>query len=120
MRALVLILRLLIGGFFVFSGFVKAVDPKGTAYKLEKYFAGFAQDGAAWEPFLGWMDVFTPYALTLAVILVVLEMAVGFALIFGVFRKLTAWILLAHDRVFYIPYRIYPFHRCCFRLWLLW
>ena len=35
------LLQNFVGGLFVFSGLVKAVDPLGTAYKMEQYFAEF-------------------------------------------------------------------------------
>ena len=59
------ILRLLVGGLFVFSGLIKINDPVGTAIKLEEYFDVFSNDIA---PFF---HLFKPYALPLSVFLVV-------------------------------------------------
>ena len=58
--------RLIIGLLFIFSGFVKAVDPVGGAIKLKDYFEAFG------------MDFLNGTALTLAVILSSIELIVGF------------------------------------------
>ena len=47
MRLLSTILRVIFGTVFMFSGFVKAVDPWGTAYKIEEYLSAFS---------MGWLS----------------------------------------------------------------
>ncbi len=73
--------RWLLGLFFIFSGFVKAVDPLGTAYRIEDYFVAF---GTQWA---------MPAAVFLAVFLCVVELSLGFFFIFNIFKRFTAWVV---------------------------
>lgn len=81
------VLRLLVGGLFIFSGLIKVNDPVGTSIKLEEYFDVFSNDIA------GFFAVFEPFALEIGVFLVVLEVALGVMLILGVKSKYTVWAL---------------------------
>ncbi|MFC3415112.1 BT_3928 family protein [Algoriphagus hitonicola] len=81
------VLRLLVGGLFIFSGLIKVNDPVGTAIKLEEYFDVFSNDIA------GFFYYFKPFALYLAVFLVVIEVVLGVMLILGVKAKFTLWAL---------------------------
>jgi len=74
--------RLLVGLVFVFSGFVKGVDPLGTAYRLEDYFVAFN-----WEHFM-------PLALFFSILLCTVEFSIGAMLLFNLRMKLTSWVLL--------------------------
>lgn len=82
------------GALFVFSGFVKAVDPLGTAYKMQDYFKEFkfTFEETAFS-FLGpFFDTMNEYAIAFSVILVVFEIILGVMLIIGFKPKLTAWL----------------------------
>lgn len=70
---------------FIFSGFVKANDPTGTAYKIHDYFEawGIAANLPSSLPFLG------------AAFLGIFEFALGFYLLFGIHRRLTPAVMLA-------------------------
>jgi hypothetical protein len=46
MKTIANISRLLVSLVFIFSGFVKGVDPLGTAYRIEDYFIAFGTDWA--------------------------------------------------------------------------
>ncbi len=81
------VLRLLVGGLFIFSGLIKVNDPVGTSIKLEEYFDVFSNDIA------GFFSILEPYALPIGVFLVVVEVALGIMLILGVKSKFTVWAL---------------------------
>jgi uncharacterized membrane protein YphA (DoxX/SURF4 family) len=71
--------RLLLGITFTFSGFVKGIDPWGSAYKFIDYFA--AMD-------LEWLNF---SAFPLGILLAFTEFAIGIALFFNYRVKLFSW-----------------------------
>ncbi|UXP32596.1 DoxX family protein [Reichenbachiella agarivorans] len=88
MKHLHTVLRVLVGGLFIFSGLIKVNDPVGTSIKLEEYFEVFATQ------FAGFFHLFVPLALPLAVILVVMEVVLGIAIIINYQPKLTQYTIL--------------------------
>lgn len=70
---------------FLFSGFVKCVDPLGTVYKIEDYLMAFG----------GWFTDLMPLAGTAAVALIALEWTLGVCMLFNVRTSITAWLSLA-------------------------
>lgn len=75
--------RIVVGMVFVFSGFVKMVDPWGFAYKIQDYLV-------AW----GLPQLF-PMALPTAVGMCMLEFLLGVFLLLGTYRKITSRLLFA-------------------------
>ena len=68
--------RFILAVVFVFSGFVKAIDPLGTQYKIQDYLTAF-----------GWSDVFPDYfAFCASMLLGVLEFCLGVYMFFGIRR----------------------------------
>src|SRR5690606_2551929 len=82
-----MLVRLIVGGLFIFSGLIKVNDPVGTSIKLEEYFDVFSFDIA---PFFAYLK---EISLPLAVFWVVLEVVLGVMLIFGVKLRLTVVLL---------------------------
>lgn len=85
-----------VGALFIFSGWVKAVDPLGTAYKMQDYFAEFeALFQGTWFSFLAPMFPFlSEYSIGFSVLMIVFEIVLGLMLILGHKPKLTAWLFL--------------------------
>lgn len=81
------------GVLFLISGFVKAVDPLGTAFKMEQYFAEFESTFAGTKAaFLAPLfPTLAEYAIGFSVFMIVLEIALGLMLLIGFWRKFTAW-----------------------------
>lgn len=75
--------RFFVGILFIISGLIKLNDPMGFSFKLEEYFS----EGVLNLPFL------FPYALSIAVILVIAEVLLGVALLTGFKRKWTLVLL---------------------------
>jgi len=73
--------RILVGLLFIVSGFIKANDPLGFSYKLEEYFEVFGME---------WLKVL---ALSLAILICIFEVIVGFLLLLGSRIKTTLWLL---------------------------
>lgn len=79
------IARILLGCTFVLSGFVKAIDPLGSQYKLHDYAEALG------------LSAYTPdwALLIVAVLLSTVEFALGLALLMAMWRRLVSKIILA-------------------------
>ncbi len=81
------------GTLFVFSGFVKVVDPLGTAYKMEQYFAEFQSTFAdTWLSFLAPMFPWlAAHSELFSMVMIVFEIVLGVMLLIGAWPRFTAW-----------------------------
>ena len=80
-KILVEIARVLLGATFIFSGFVKSIDPLGTAYKVQDYLTSF-----------GFSDLLY-LSLPISIILCAGELCLGIFMLFGLYRKWTSRLL---------------------------
>ena len=78
--------RWVVGLVFLFSSFVKGVDPMGTMFKVQDYMSNWELFGMGFE----WAH---PLAGVLAVTLICAEFLVGVMLICNAFRVFSAWLL---------------------------
>ena len=85
-------LRNFLGTFFVFSGVVKAIDPTGTAIKIEDYFNVFTEH---FSLFTGLWEFLIGIALPLSIFMIVLEIVLGVSLVLGTFKKPTMYLYIA-------------------------
>ncbi len=80
MKIVAHISRILFGITFIFSGFVKGIDPWGSAYKFTDYFNAMGLDWLLWAAFP--LGVFLAFA----------EFAIGVAFLFNLWMKLFSWL----------------------------
>ena len=83
LTALVWLTRALTGATFIFSGWAKAVDPWGTVFKLDDYFA-------VWG-----LSVSNELTLIGACLLAAFEFTLGVLLLTGSFKRLAVWLGIA-------------------------
>jgi uncharacterized membrane protein YphA (DoxX/SURF4 family) len=81
-KILVEFCRVFLGVVFVFSGFVKAVDPWGSTYKILDYFTAFN------------LSFFDFTGIPIAFIQSAIEFAVGICLLLGVYRRINTFLAL--------------------------
>ncbi len=79
--------RWAVGLVFLFSSFVKGVDPMGTAFKVQEYMTAWSIGGLTFEWAL-------PLADLASVALICAEFLVGVLLITNAYRRLSAWLLV--------------------------
>lgn len=83
MKFLTLIFRLIVSLTFIFSGFVKLVDPLGSSYKFQEYFSSEVLN----------LEFLIPYALPFSILLILAELMLGVMLLLGYLPKFTVWSL---------------------------
>ena len=76
--------RFLLGALFIFSGFVKAVDPLGSFYKIQDYLTAFG--------IISWFPSYLP--LFFGIALSAVEFCVGVFLLLGIRRKVASTLAL--------------------------
>ena len=84
------------GVLFVISGLVKAVDPMGTAFKMEQYFGEFYYtfNETAFSFLAPIFPFFSKYAIGFSVFMIIFEILLGIMLILGMKSKWTSWAFL--------------------------
>jgi uncharacterized membrane protein YphA (DoxX/SURF4 family) len=79
MKLLVNVARFFVGILFIFSGLIKANDPRGLSYKMQEFFDVWGRDKSL-TTFMNWLS---EHALTISIIMITLEIIVGVGILLG-------------------------------------
>jgi uncharacterized membrane protein YphA (DoxX/SURF4 family) len=90
MKIIINLARILLGVTFIFSGFVKGIDPWGFAYKFTDYFHAMGMEWLIWSAF------------PLAFLMAFAEFAIGVALLFNIFIRFFSWLAFLF-MAFFLP-----------------
>ena len=82
MKYFLILLRILVGVLFIFSGLIKANDPLGLSYKMTEFFEVLH------------MTAFIPMALVFSICMIAFEIIAGVAVILGYAYELFSFLLL--------------------------
>ena len=88
MKVIKHIARILIGITFIFSGFVKGIDPWGSTYKFTDYFNAMGLEWLLWAAF------------PLGVLLALAEFTIGVAMLFNILTRFFSWMALLFMAIF--------------------
>jgi uncharacterized membrane protein YphA (DoxX/SURF4 family) len=87
---LIFMARVLVSFTFLYSGFVKLVDPLGSSYKFEEYFGADVLN----------LEFLIPFALPFSILLILVEIILGVTLLIGYKPKITLWLLCGINVLF--------------------
>ena len=87
---LIFIARILVAFTFLYSGFVKLVDPLGSSYKFEEYFGSDVLN----------LEFLIPFTIPFSIVLILVEIMLGVTLLLGYKPKYTVWSLFGITLLF--------------------
>lgn len=90
MKAIDALFRFILGCVFLFSGYVKAVDPLGMYYKIGDYLIAYD------------LTILEPLAMFAAISVIAVELVLGFFFLLNIFPKISIWAMLLVEGFFTI------------------
>ena len=93
MKIIVRISQFIVGLLFIISGLVKANDPLGLSYKMQEFFELWSSSVPKNGILVKSLEFFHEHSLSLAIIMITLEVVAGLALLTAWQKKFTSWLL---------------------------